>query len=143
MPEELAITSHIVIPGSDLELSFSRSGGPGGQKVNKTESRVQLSFDLDGTEALSPAVKARVRANFGARLTRDGRLVLACDSHRERSRNIEEARTRLATMIRGCLEAPRPRRATKPSRAAKRRRLDAKKRRGRTKRLRSKVGDSD
>jgi ribosome-associated protein len=143
MPGDLSITSRIVIPGSALELSFSRSGGPGGQKVNKTESRVQLSFDLEGCTALSEPVKARVRASFGARLTRDGRLVLACDTHRERSRNIEEARARLAGMIRACLEAPRPRRATKPSRAAKRRRIEAKKQRGETKRLRGKVGDGD
>jgi ribosome-associated protein len=136
MPEELAITRRVVIPGSDLELSWSRSGGPGGQKVNKTESRVQLSFDLDGTEALSEAVKSRVRARFGSRINREGRLLLACDTHRERTRNLEEVRARLAAMIRGCLEAPRPRRATKPSRAAKRRRVEAKTRRGQIKKLR-------
>jgi ribosome-associated protein len=143
MPEELAITSRIVVPGSDLELSYSRSGGPGGQKVNKTESRVQLSFDLEGTAALSPSVKARVRANFGARLTRDGRLVLACDTHRERTRNVATVRARLASMIRTCLEAPRPRRATKPSRSARRRRMDNKTKRGRVKRLRGRVKRED
>ena len=141
MPEELAITSRIVIPGSDLEMSYSRAGGPGGQKVNKTESRVQLSFDLAGSAALPPAVKARVRVNFGSRLTKDGRLVLACDSNRERSRNIQEVRARLAAMIRSCLQPPRLRRPTKPTKASRRRRLDAKKRRGRTKQLRGKVSD--
>ncbi len=143
MPEAIAISRRIVIPGSDLELRWSRAGGPGGQKVNKTESRVQLWFDLEGTEALSEPIKARVRANFGSRLTRDGWLVLACDSYRERSRNLAEVRARLAAMIRGCLEAPRPRRATKPSRASKRRRLDAKKRRGKVKQLRGKVRRDD
>jgi ribosome-associated protein len=143
MPEELAISRHIVIPGSDLELSWSRSGGPGGQKVNKTESRVQLAFDIEGTEALSDAVKARVRARFSSRINREGKLMLACDIHRERSRNLAEVRARLAAMIRGCLEAPRPRRATKPSRAAKRRRLDAKKRRGQVKQMRGKPHRDD
>jgi ribosome-associated protein len=143
MPEDLAITQRLVIPAADLELSYSRAGGPGGQKVNKTESRAQLSFDLEGCTALHPAVKARVRASWGSRLTKDGRLVMACDSHRERSRNVAELRDRLASIIRSCLEPPRPRRATKPSRAAKRRRLDAKKQRGRTKQLRGKVQRDD
>lgn len=143
MPEELAITSRIVIPGSDLEVSYSRAGGPGGQKVNKTESRVQLSFDLEGTEALSWGVKARMRANWGSRLTRDGRLVLACDTNRERSRNMAEVRNRLAAMIRACLEPPRPRRATRPTLASKRRRLEGKKHLGRKKRLRGKIRDDD
>jgi ribosome-associated protein len=125
MPEDLAITQRLVIPAADLELSYSRAGGPGGQKVNKTESRAQLSFDLEGCTALHPA------------------LVMACDSHRERSRNVAELRDRLASIIRSCLEPPRPRRATKPSRAAKRRRLDAKKQRGRTKQLRGKVQRDD
>ncbi len=143
MPDDLAITSRIVIPGSDLEVSYSRAGGPGGQKVNKTESRVQLSFDFEDCEALTFGVKARVRASWGSRITRDGRMVLACDTHRERSRNLAEARARLAAMIRGCLEPPRPRRATKPSLAARRRRLEGKKQRGKVKQLRGKVGDSD
>ena len=77
MPDDLAITSRIVIPGSDLEVSYSRAGGPGGQKVNKTESRVQLSFDFEDCEALTFGVKARVRASWGSRITRDGRMVLA------------------------------------------------------------------
>lgn len=143
MPDDLAITARIMIPGGDLTVAYSRSGGPGGQKVNKTESRVQLAFDLAGTQALSGAVKARIRANFPGRLTRDGRLVLACDSHRERSRNLAEVRARLAAIVRSQLEPPRPRRATKPSRAARRRRLDSKRHRGKVKRLRGKVKGED
>ena len=143
MPEELAITSRIVIPAGDLEVWFSRSGGPGGQKVNKTESRVQISLDLDATQALSGSVKARIRTAFPGKLTRDGRLVMACDSHRERHRNLSEVRARLASIIRSQLEPPRPRRATKPSRAARRRRLEGKRKRGDLKRLRGKVRRED
>ncbi len=143
MPEDLAITARIVIPGGDLEIWFSRSGGPGGQKVNKTESRVQIALNLAGTQALAEPVKARIRATFPGKITRDGRLILASDNHRERHRNLVEARARLAAIIRSQLEPPRPRRATKPSRAARRRRLDAKRNRGKLKRLRGKVRRDD
>jgi ribosome-associated protein len=143
MPEELAVNSRVVIPGSDLEFSFSRSGGPGGQKVNKTESRVQLSFDLEGTAALNAGVKARMRLAWRSRINREGRLVLACDSHRERSRNLAELRERLVSMIRSCLQPPRPRRATRPTLGSKRRRLESKRKHGQIKRMRGKVSDSD
>ena len=139
--DPLPVVPGVEIPAADLEYAFSRSGGPGGQNVNKTDTRVQVSFDLENCRALADDVRARLRILAGRRLTRDGRLVLACDRHREQARNLAEVRERLAALVRRALEPPTPRRRTRPTRASRERRLEGKKRRGTTKRERGWVGE--
>ena len=136
----IEITPHIVIPDSDLSLSFVRGSGPGGQNVNKVASAVQLRFDLAGTAVLSDPVKARIRMQAGRRLTDDGTILIIARNHRTQEANRREAGDRLAQLIRGALAPPKPRKATKPTRASRERRLEVKSRQQRTKRLRGKVG---
>ena len=139
MAEPLDIAGPLVIPASDLTVATSRASGPGGQHVNKTETRVQLRFALATCEALSEDVKARVRATKEGLLTVEGDLLLSCERFRSRDRNLKAARARLAGLIRRCLRPPTPRKPTKPTRASKRRRVDAKRRRSDIKHGRKKV----
>jgi len=124
--DDLPIQGDVVIPASDLDWSASRSGGPGGQNVNKTSTKVDLRFDLPGTTALPPAVKARLRKLPGVLLDAEGQLVIMSSATRSQSANLEDARERLREKIIAALARPKRRRATKPSRGAKRRRLKAK-----------------
>jgi ribosome-associated protein len=137
MPIE--ISAHLVIPDEDLSLSFIRGSGPGGQNVNKVASAVQLRFDLAGTSTLSEPVKMRLRALAGRRLTDDGAILITARNHRTQEQNRREAGDRLADLIRAALVPPKPRKATKPTRASRERRLDTKNRQQRTKSLRGKV----
>ena len=132
----LRIDEVIVIPESELSWSAARASGPGGQNVNKVSSKVELRFDLAGTSVLGPAVKARLRARAGKKLDREGRLVLVSQATRDQLRNLEDARDKLAALVRQALEEPKARKATRPSKAAKRRRLDDKRRQGDKKRER-------
>jgi ribosome-associated protein len=137
MPIE--VTAHIVVPDSDLSLSFVRGSGPGGQNVNKVASAVQLRFDLAGTTALADPVKARLRALAGRRLTDDGAILIIARNHRTQEQNRREAGDRLVALIRQALIPPKARKATRPTRASKERRLESKNRQQRTKGLRGKV----
>ncbi|MEZ4316134.1 MAG: alternative ribosome rescue aminoacyl-tRNA hydrolase ArfB [Myxococcota bacterium] len=141
--DDLVIDERITIPASDFQISFSRSGGPGGQHVNTTDTRVRVHFDLAGTTALSESVKRRLAEAFANRISRDGALVLTSDVYRSRQRNVEDLRERLAEMIRANLVAPKKRRPTKPSLGAKKRRLESKKRRSDVKSGRGKVRQDD
>lgn len=141
MDGDLLITEDLAIPASDLSWSFSRSGGPGGQHVNTTDTRVRLRFALASSSALSSGVKSRLRAACRQWLTQEGDLVLTCDVHRSQHRNVEEARARLADAIRAALTPPTPRRPTRPSRSSQKRRVQGKKQRGEVKRARGRVRD--
>jgi ribosome-associated protein len=124
------------IPERELSWRFSRSSGPGGQSVNTTDSRVELSFDVAASPALPDHLKARALTRLGSRLV-DGVLTIAASEYRSQHRNREAARARLAGVLDDALAPPPPkRRPTRPSRAARQRRLDSKTRRGRTKSLR-------
>jgi ribosome-associated protein len=136
----LSVTPGVEIPDSDVALSFVRSSGPGGQNVNKVASAVQLRFDLQRSTALAPEVKARLRALSGRRLTSEGAILIIARNHRTQESNRREAEARLTDLIKRALVAPKPRKATKPTRAARERRLEQKTQRRRTKRLRGKPG---
>ncbi|UJR82267.1 Hypothetical protein I5071_43320 [Sandaracinus amylolyticus] len=125
----------VVIPARELAWSAARASGPGGQNVNKVSSKVDLRFDLEGSIALAPEVKARVRAKAGAsRLDADGRVVIVSQITRDQKRNLEDAREKLAALVRAAMVVPKKRKKTAPSRGAKERRLGEKKRRAETKR---------
>jgi len=132
----LRITDTIAIDDAELEESFVRSSGPGGQNVNKVSSAVQLRFDARQSPSLPNDVAVRLMRLAGSRLTKDGVIVIVAQEHRDQSRNREEARERLADLIRQAAVKPKPRRPTKVPKAAKRQRVDEKKRRGSIKSLR-------
>lgn len=133
----IEITSRIAIPEEEIAFSFVRASGPGGQNVNKVSSAVELRFDVAASPSLPDGVKARLARLAGRRLTREGVLVIQAQRFRTQERNREDARERLAAFIAAGLSVPKPRVATKPSRAAKARRMDAKRERGEIKRGRS------
>jgi len=132
----LRITDAIAIDDAELEESFVRSSGPGGQNVNKVSSAVQLRFDARQSPSLPNDVALRLMRLAGSRLTKDGVIVIVAQEYRDQSRNREEARERLADLVRQAAVKPKPRRATKVPKAAKRQRVDEKKRRGNIKSMR-------
>lgn len=136
MAEDLTVTRTLVIPASELHERFSRSSGPGGQGVNTTDSRVELSFDLANSPSIPEHLRTRMLDRLGPRLV-NGVLTIAASEQRAQLQNRAAARDRLATLLREAAAAPPPtRRPTKPSRGSKERRIAAKKRRGVTKRNR-------
>jgi ribosome-associated protein len=130
MAELLHVRPGLAIPLSEIELRTSRSSGPGGQHANVTASRVEASFDVTASETLSAEQCARVSAKLGPRVT------ASAQDTRSQHRNRELALERLAARIAHALEVRRPRTKTRPTRASQKRRVDAKKRRGETKRAR-------
>jgi ribosome-associated protein len=136
--EGLPIRGSLVIPESDLHWRFSRSSGPGGQSVNTTDSRVELVVDLARTSGLPETLRSRALARLADRVDADGCLVVAASEHRSQWQNRRAARIRMADLLREAIAPPpRPRRATKPTRAAVEDRLRTKRARAQVKRLRS------
>ena len=133
----IPIDDNLAIPDDEVIFATSRSGGPGGQNVNKLETRVTLRFDLAGSGALSEDQKARLRERLATRITRAGVLQVTSQRHRSQGANREAAVERFAELLRENLREETPRRKTRPSRAAKVRRLDAKRRQSQRKRERS------
>jgi ribosome-associated protein len=141
MPGPLTIRGSVVVPETELSWRFSRSSGPGGQGVNTTDSRVELSYDVERSTALPPPLRARALERLAGRLT-DGVLTIAASEYRSQLRNREAAERRLVEELAAAIAPPpRPRRPTRVSKAAVQRRIDDKKRRGEIKRLRR--GDPD
>jgi ribosome-associated protein len=137
----LAVTPTLIIDDSELEERFVRASGPGGQNVNKVSTAVQLRYDVGRAAALAPEVRDRLRALAGSRMTGEDVLVIDARAHRTQGQNREDARERLADLIRRALVRPKRRKKTRPGKAAKERRLDTKKRRADTKRGRGKLRD--
>jgi ribosome-associated protein len=133
------ITANISLADQDLTWSFVRASGPGGQNVNKVATAAQLRFDLAGTQSLQPAVKQRLKSLAGRRVTDDGALIITARNQRTQEGNRREALERLAELVRRALVAPKPRKATRPTRAARERRLSSKVQRRATKQLRGRV----
>jgi len=134
----IRITDSIAIDESELEESFVRASGPGGQNVNKLSTAVQLRFDVRHSPNLPDDVAARLARLAGRRLTKDGVLVVVAQRHRTQERNRQDALDRLVELIRQAAVRPIPRRPTKPTKASRQRRLEGKKHRSRIKSLRRK-----
>jgi ribosome-associated protein len=135
----LEVTPNVVIPDTDLSFAFVRASGPGGQNVNKVSSAVQLRFDMRGTTALTDSVKSRLRALAGRRVTDEGAILIIARNQRSQEHNRREALERLSELIQRALVVPKTRKATKPTRASRERRLDHKTRQQRTKQGRGKI----
>jgi ribosome-associated protein len=135
MADELRVTDDLAIPLSEVEWRFGPSGGPGGQHANRAHTRVEASFDVDASGALTDAQRARVRRRLGPVVR------VVADGERSQARNRAAALERLAERLAAALHVPKSRRPTKPSRAAKARRVDAKRRRSETKKLRGRPTD--
>ncbi len=132
----IPVTAQISIDEREIGETFVRASGPGGQNVNKLSTAVQLRFDVRHSPSLRPDVRARLERLAGSRLTNDGVVVITAQSHRTQARNRQDALDRLVDLIRRAAVAPVKRRATRPTKASRERRIEGKKRRGGIKRLR-------
>jgi len=136
--DALVVNEYISIPAWELSFSASRSSGPGGQSVNKTNSRVTLSWHIDSSSVLRSDQKTRLKRRLGRRVDSDGYIHIHSETERSQLRNKEDARQRLAEMVASALQRPKHRRATRPTRASKERRLQSKKEHSQKKAMRRK-----
>jgi ribosome-associated protein len=139
----LEIRPGLVIPESELEVRRTRSGGPGGQNVNKVSTRVELRFDIAASGVLDDEQKQRLREQLRGRTSQAGALRVVSQRHRTQTRNEMEARRRLAELVAAALEVPKQRRPTKPSRATQAHRVASKRRRSDAKRARRRPEPED
>lgn len=138
-PTVLRITDNVSVPRSELDYRASRSGGPGGQHVNTSSTRIELIWDVAATPSLSEAQRVRVQEKLSNRINGEGQLLLAEGGSRSQLQNREAVTERFVELLAAALHVPRPRRKTKTPRAERERRLQAKKRRSEVKRLRGPV----
>jgi ribosome-associated protein len=137
----LEVNGSLWIPRAELTYRASRSGGPGGQHVNTSSTRVEVAWDVAQSPSLSDEQRARLREKLANRINTEGVLLLAASDHRSQHQNKEAATDRLVELVRQALLIPKPRKKTRPSRAQREARLHAKKRRSEIKRLRGSVDD--
>jgi ribosome-associated protein len=143
MSEAIVVTETVRVPASALTVRAVRASGPGGQNVNKVATKIDLRVNLGAVEGLSDSARARLRGLAARRLDADGRLVMTSQATRNQARNLEEARARVADLIRAALISPRRRVRTAPTAGARQRRLAGKKLRGAVKRSRTRPGEAD
>jgi ribosome-associated protein len=143
MSEAIVVTEAVRVPSSALTIHAVRASGPGGQNVNKVATKIDLRADLAAIEGLTDAARARLQGLCANRLDAEGRLVITSQATRNQARNLEDARARVADLIRAALVTPRRRVHTAPPAGARRRRLAGKKRRADVKRWRARPGEAD
>jgi ribosome-associated protein len=142
--DDVRVTRTCIIPARELQFRFSRSGGPGGQNVNRRETQVELVFDVDGSSALGPRQRARIRQRLANRIDADGRLRIVASEERTQARNRDIAVERFRSLLADALRPDPPkRRPTKPSKAATERRIAGKRRRSTVKRGRARPDTDD
>jgi len=127
MSTPLVISEKVTLPGHDLEWTAVRASGPGGQNVNKVSSKIELSFDFEGTVALPEPAKARLRALAKNTLDAEGRILVTSQKTRDQAKNLADAREKLKELVQKALVVPKVRKPTKPSKTAKKRRVEGKK----------------
>ena len=137
----IRITPAIALSEDEIHLEFVRSSGPGGQNVNKVATAVQLRFDVANSPSLPHDVRVRLAAAAGRKMTSEGILIIDARRFRTQERNRKDALDRLVELVRGASRKPVPRRATRPTLASKRRRMDGKRRRGQVKQLRRTISE--
>jgi ribosome-associated protein len=134
--KDLAVNDQLVIPAAELQVGFARSGGPGGQNVNKVESKVELRWNPAQSAVLGDADRDWLLERLAGQLTQAGDLLVTSTKTRDQAKNRADAMTKLAAIVRAALERPKPRKRRQPSRAAKERRIQEKKRRAEVKQAR-------
>jgi ribosome-associated protein len=134
--QDIVVTPRLTIPGSELALAFARSGGPGGQNVNKVASKVELRWNPTTSAALGDDDRTWLLSRLAKRLTSDGTLIVTSTATRDQIKNRTDAMSKLTLIVRAALERPKARKPTKPSKGAKRRRVEAKRHRSEIKRNR-------
>ena len=143
MSSPLVINDKITLPGSDLEWTAVRGSGPGGQNVNKVSSKIELSFDFESTVALPDIAKTRLRTLAKNSLDAEGRILVKSEKTRDQLKNLNDARAKLREMILKSLVEPKKRKPTKPTRSAKKKRVEGKKKVAKKKAARRKVSRDD
>lgn len=141
--EFLYISPRIQVPDEELDVSFARAGGPGGENVNKSNTKAVVRFSITRCRSIPDELRGRLLHMLAGKLTTRGELIVTSQEHREQSRNLEECRSKLRDMIREALTVRRARRATQPTRASKERRMEAKRRRSQLRRTRARVSDRE